>query len=390
MRFAPGSTQSLINPREISRVLVCRINSRIGNLAFLTPMLRLLWEALPNVRIDIATSCPQAPALLRGMPGVERILVFPQSTRRMIPDSLRALRQLRQVEYDLLIDPVPASSGSKLVRRFLRARHRIGLDTIRKPERCSNHGLTQVVRIVDHEEHRAQQPVSLLAHCLDLSSSCSRSGLPLRTLVEAPRLWLPLTGAEHQAGQVALETAAGAAALDRRVFGFFAHARGDKTVDAVWWRSFWQEFCALAPEAVPVEFLPCQQAEPVLPQHPALFVKDLRTLAAAMGHCRQFISADTGPMHLASSTAVPTLALFGRTDARLFRPRKFSDRAFELALCSPRFVARAAHARWLHALADIAWQERTQAVHLGFEVPDAINQPQHQVQGLGIEVEVFN
>jgi heptosyltransferase I len=43
----------------------------------------------------------------------------------------------------------------------------------------------------------------------------------------------------------------------------------------------------------------------------------VRALTATIAATRMFISADTGPMHLASSTAVPTVALFCASDPQL-------------------------------------------------------------------------
>jgi ADP-heptose:LPS heptosyltransferase len=47
---------------------------------------------------------------------------------------------------------------------------------------------------------------------------------------------------------------------------------------------------------------------------------DLLTAAACLSHARLFIGNDSGLMHLAAATGVPTLGLFGPSDERLYGP----------------------------------------------------------------------
>jgi ADP-heptose:LPS heptosyltransferase len=69
-----------------------------------------------------------------------------------------------------------------------------------------------------------------------------------------------------------------------------------------------------------------------------------------MGATRLFISADTGPMHLASSTSVPTVALFQATDPSLYGPLKATDLAIDITQSTPQLVAQRCQR---------IWQERT-------------------------------
>ena len=118
-----------------------------------------------------------------------------------------------------------------------------------------------------------------------------------------------------------------------------------------YWLKFWASFLQLAPEAVPVEFLPTPHATPVDPSFPALHVPRPRRLAAAMGQMCMFVSADAGPMHLASSTAVPTVALFCASEPELYGPLKPSDLALDAARHSPAMLARLCYEHWQHCRA---------------------------------------
>jgi ADP-heptose:LPS heptosyltransferase len=66
-----------------------------------------------------------------------------------------------------------------------------------------------------------------------------------------------------------------------------------------------------------------------------------------MAATRMFISADTGPMHLASSTAVPTVGLFCASNPLLYGPMKPVDLAINIADCTPDLVAQRCHRLWL-------------------------------------------
>jgi len=69
----------------------------------------------------------------------------------------------------------------------------------------------------------------------------------------------------------------------------------------------------------------------------------------AIAATRLFISADTGPMHLGSSTCVPTVALFQASDPTLYGPLKSSDVALNISHISPRDVAERCQRLWRDA-----------------------------------------
>lgn len=68
---------------------------------------------------------------------------------------------------------------------------------------------------------------------------------------------------------------------------------------------------------------------------------DVSALMGFMQHCKGFIANDTGPMHLARAAGVPTVAIFGSTDAGMFAWH--GHRALAAGLpCSPcSFYGRA-------------------------------------------------
>ena len=336
--IGPRMNFAELPPGDISSVLVCRINGRLGNTVLLTPLVRRIHELLPHASIDLALAYPQASELLERLPGVRRVITFPHGGRRLVRRYFGALRRLRGEQYDLVIDPVPESTSGRVALTLSRARYRVGFATDSQWA-----PLTHAVPEPDEPMHQAIQPVFLL---------CRAFGAPFdpRDL----RLSLCLPTAELAAGQTAVAQAVGHVMGDQSLaahtFGFFAHATAAKTIERGWWLAFWEAFLELQPDAVPVEFLPTPHSTPTDARFPSLHCPSTRALTAAISATRMFISADTGPMHLASATPVPTVALFRASDATFFRPLKPADLAIDIRQFTPRLIAERCQRVWRESI----------------------------------------
>ena len=172
---------------------------------------------------------------------------------------------------------------------------------------------------------------------------------------DAIRLWLPLTPQEVSAARSVVDaaiartgsgTSSPGPAMERPRVGYFAHATGLKALPAAWWAQFWRALRALHPELEPVEFLPAPSAAPTVPGFAALHLRSQRELAAAIATLQLFVSADAGPMHLASTTDTPTMGLFQVTDPVLYGPLKSTDRSIAVAQRAPEEVAAQVSAAW--------------------------------------------
>jgi len=329
------SVATRLEPREIHSVLIGRINGRLGNTLFLTPMIERLHALLPEAQIDIAVSYPHAATLLAGMPGVRQVILFPHKGRAIIAQYLRALRLLRTTNYDLAIDPTPFSTSGRLLLSATRARFRLGFNN---PSQWA--ALTHAIPLPRQTMHQGRQAAYLVATAL---------GAPWEP--DAIRLWLPLSAQEIAAGRVAIDTAlAGATPVatgaDRPRIGYFAHATGLKTLPPQWWSRFWTALLALHPELLPVEFLPATSALPTVPDFAALHLPSQRGLTAAIQTLGMFVSADAGPMHLASTTDTPTVGLFQVTDPTLYGPLKATDRSIMVGTLTPEEVAAQVSVAW--------------------------------------------
>ena len=326
-----------LDPREIRSVLISRLNGRLGNTLFLTPMIERLHALLPAAQIDLAVSYPNAVTLLAGMPGVRQVILFPHKGRGIITGYWRALRQLRALHYDLAVDPTPFSTSGRLLLSLTRARFRLGFEV---PSQWAP--LTHAVPMPAQAMHQGRQCAFLVATALGATWE-----------PDAVRLWLPLAPRELDAARMAVDAALARAGTVRegpRV-GYFAHATGLKLLPREWWAKFWTALLALHPELVPVEFLPATSAALTVPGFAGLHLHSQRELTAAIATLQLFVSADAGPMHLASTTDTPTMGLFKVTDPVLYGPLKSTDRSFGVAQRTPEEAAAQVSAAWRDSVA---------------------------------------
>ena len=337
--FGPRRFATTLSLDGIQSILICRINGRMGNTLFLTPLIRHLHQLLPQASIDLALAYAKGPELLGDMPGVRHVYLFPHKTDRMVRRFLGALYSLRKIRYDLAIDPVPESNSGRVVMTLCRAQRRLGFVMSRQWA-----PLTHAVAPPREVMHQAAHPVYLIDQVI---------GRPY--LADGVRLSLPLREDELAAGREIVERAAnvssGLAATS--VIGFFAHAAGYKMLGRDWWMQFWNEFTALEPSAMPLECLPSSGYEPTLDRFPGFHVPSPRALSAAIAAMRVFVSTDTGPMHLASCTDVPTVALFRASDPLQYGPLKSNDVSIDVGTTSAAEAAKICLSVWRDAVQSV-------------------------------------
>jgi heptosyltransferase-3 len=333
--FGARDYATSLAPDQVSTILICRINGRIGNTLFLTPLIRYLHQLLPHAAIDLALAYPAAAELLRGLPGVRRIIVLPHRQPLQIGRYLAALRSLRACRYDLAIDPTEFSTSSRVMLALTRSRYRLGFASSGQWA-----PLTHAVPLPLQAMHQAVRPLYLPHRIFGAEFE-----------PQAVRLWLPLPHDELAEGRRLIGQAIGAERVSTpsNAFSFFAHAANLKLIDRTWWLAFWDAFLALEPRAIPVEFLPSATQAPTDGRFASLHVRSTRGLTAAIAATRMFISTDTGPMHLASTTAVPTVGLFLASDPGLYGPLKPQDLGINISRHSPRQVAQVCQRLWISA-----------------------------------------
>jgi heptosyltransferase-3 len=295
----------------VRKVLLVRPNFRMGNLLITTTALPILRANFPRAQIDML--CPKNfKSLLNSHPDVDQIHAFSRAALFNPIRLWRLMRRIRREEYDLVIDGTMTGSAALLVRwtgGWMRLgsgppiRHFAYTSVVPEPPR-------QLWRVEAMREY-------------------FRS-MGLRVPRDAA-MRVHLTRAEQERAQTRWQRM-GHGDGDR-VTGVFVGARGDK----FWPAERWAELITrLWERRAPGEGLivfhgneeieRIETIESLIPDDvPVSYSKNLRQFAALVARCRQFISCDTGPMHLACALGVPVVSLFFRKSWTRFAPQRPQD-----------------------------------------------------------------
>jgi ADP-heptose:LPS heptosyltransferase len=327
-RVTRAARMARLDPAAIRRIVVVRMNSRLGNTLATTALLSALHDTVPHASIDVLTTYADAAELLPGLPGVGNVMVLSNRGWRRLGATFKVLRALRATQYDLALDPVANSLGGRLALSLCRARWRLGFS-----------GDSQWLHLDFAAElppglrHEVLRPLALLQQAFGYE-------------VEPGRVRMRVANSERElevGAQLLSQRLAHATRQpppDSTVIAFFASARGQKNLGMQWWRDFWREYLVLKPDTAPLEVLPNTDHAPVDADFATIHCPSPRELAAAISSVNAFFSADTGPMHLASAAGVPTIAFFNRTHPAVFGPIGTQDVAMIVNGMTPQEVAR--------------------------------------------------
>lgn len=308
-----------------ARILVCRVNKRLGNTVLLTPLLQSLAATFPQARIDVLVQGRFNGVLLANLPGINRVHEVPVEPWPLLRRILPLIRHLRRQRYDLAVDPNNHSTSNRVAMACSGARHRLGFAG---PDQWL--ALTHAAAFPEQETHTGRQPLHLLSALEDA---------PIRRVAHAR---VGLTDDQRTRATNRLRTALGGLP-DGPLIGFFADATGGKQLPGDWWQAWCAAVFEQAPDVTLVQIV--RPGDPALtPRATPVGTEDLGELAAIIEQMAGFAAADSGPMHLASATGVPLLGLFQATPPERFAP--LGDRC--ITLTAP--VEPAAAARKLLAL----------------------------------------
>ncbi len=302
-RSKPGGP---IDASQLRKVLVVRIDPRVGDVLLTTPLLRALRQGLPSARIDLLLAAGKQP-LVEGL--ADRLIPFAKRDFFCHPLRFwRAIRKLRSARYDAVIEAAhwhAFSFTSSWLTQATRAPIRIGHD-----RGLSRRFLTHAVA---KDKGNAREVPSKLELLVPLG--IAPAGEALETSVDR--------GAPVEEKLAALRALAGgrpwaainpgARKANRRWspegFGRLA-ARLDAELDiapiALW---------GPGEKAIAEAVVAASRGRARLaPQ------TDLAELAAAFRHSALAVANDTGPMHLAVATGAKVLAVLTFEDGPRWTP----------------------------------------------------------------------
>ena len=308
LRFvSPKPSSKQVNKNEIKRIFVVRINYRIGNMLFTTPMIQQLQREFPNAKIDVMVGAPFTKVLFSGFENVKNVYDFPRELLKKPLQMMRYVRRLRNQEYDIVFNINGGSTSDRIATLLARSKYKVAF--------CNEDSFTPVNRCVKREDlqidHEALKPLELLKIC----------GIkPDYDL----KLSIALSGEEQEWGRAELVRLT--EGKKGRKIGIFRNARYDKKLPDNFWKELTQKLQEQSEEPIIfIDILSPDIPARLTPDMLEYAQKDLRKLAAFMAGLDAFVCGDTGPMHLASASGVPTIALFKTTAPHLYGTLKESD-----------------------------------------------------------------
>ena len=297
---------------SIRRILLVRMNFRMGNALLTLPAIAAVKTTFPHAEIDFLGS-PISALLFRDQ-SLHRHYVAPRRFPRLLWEYPRLLRQLRAQRYDLLVDVSCSQSGAAMfVIGLSGARIRAGLAG--RADRVLN------VRVAKLRYRNKYQKMTEFLGRLNFSGI-------------APVGALALSSEERKRGHNRLETLG--VGKNGRIVGVFI---GGRKLRRKRWpaENFLHIIGGLKQHGYDVVvFLGPEEADMVEPfksaldrQTPLVFEPEVRTFAAIVSHLDLFVSCDSGPMHLACALGVRVVAIFQPGLARRWGPPANAARIVE-------------------------------------------------------------
>ena len=289
---------SKIDKKNIRRILVTRPNHRLGNQLLLSPFLQTLESEFPNTRIDLLVNGGLSKVIFENYRSVDHIYSLPKKPFKHLPEYIKTSCKIISSRYDIAIVGNDNSNSSRIFTKLSRADFKIF-----NPEKN-----TKV------SDHIAKKPIDILIFFLYNKKS----------ITHYPKLDIKLTAKEKRIGN---EIISSLFAESKNTIAIFTNATADKKHSRQWWNRFCSKLEERLPNVNILEILPKENISQVDFQYRSYLSTDIREMAAIIENCSIFIGADSGVMHLATSTSTPTFGLFnGSSKPEVYRP--FGDHKY--------------------------------------------------------------
>ena len=280
---------------------------RLGDLMLTTPAIAALRERLPGSQITLAVS-HECESLLPAIQGLRNTLL----TKRGLRD-LSTWMQIRRAGFDCVID-FTRNDRSAWLTVLSAAPRRIVSDRLKIKSKFRARVYNEFVDCAMKQMHTVDYGLALL------------QPLGISAAANDPVLDLPAPAKERAATIVRDQ-------IRSRPFAIF-HP-GSARAEKFWEPERWSQIIDFAATELGLFPVLSGGASNLERAHLAAVREKLHTavldlsgqldllvLAALVEHARLLVTVDSAPMHLASATGTPQVALFGPTNPFHWRPRK--------------------------------------------------------------------
>lgn len=297
-----GKSHAVVDKKKdviIKRILITRPNHRLGNLLLITPLVQEVSQVFPDSKVDLFVKGGVSPSIFKNYKNIGRIIQLPKKPFSNIFKYLKGWILLRARKYDLVINSTTGSSSGRLSTLFARSAYKFFGDLDEEVQaRHPDYG------------HLAKNSIYNLRNYLSKLGYCENSSA-------IPNLDLKLDPAEVAVGKEQLYNLTH---NDRDTICLFTNATGEKCYTAAWWAKFYEILQRNFPSYNIIELLPVENISKLNFKIPHFYSTDIREMGGLIANVALFIAADSGVMHLASASGVPTIGLFSVTDEHVYSP----------------------------------------------------------------------
>lgn len=325
--------------RNIKKILLIRLRS-IGDIVLCGPAFEAIRSGYPSAEITCVVD-DLFEDLVHGNPNIDRVLSFRKGLRgiRRVASNLQLFYRVFRTRFDLVVDFHGGPKGALLTGVSM-APYRVG-----QKHRTRN-WVFNITEIPGEDPHSLDNGLKL-TRALGLPDPPEiRFYLPHSKTAEAD-IERDLTGRGIGASEFTVMIHPGARVWFKR----WPNENLYRVVD--WLRKEYNATVVVAGNALDREELDGFREKFGGEVH--LFPDlSLLHLIALIRKCRLFIGNDSGPMHLAAVLGIPTIALFGPSDPRIWGPRGdgpkkvFQAGGFECMPCDQKNCVRLGDHCMLH------------------------------------------
>ncbi len=304
-----NSNKIIDDPAKIKQILICRPNARLGNLLLITPLIKEVSAAFPDAKIDLFVKGGLMPIILKNYNQIGEIIVLPKKPFSSLLAYLKVWHKIERKKYDLAINVDKDSSSGRLAVEVSHAAFKFYGDDLNESESKAKDYL-----------HIAKYPVYNFRNFLK-SVSVETNNLPISEMD------LKLDATELAQGQEILNDKFG---NQKPTIAIFTYATGDKCFSEFWWNDFYELLKKKYDRDYNIlEILPVENVSQIQFKATSFYSKEIREIASVLANTEIFIGADSGIMHLANASHIPTVGLFSGLNLQKYQPYGFGSVAID-------------------------------------------------------------
>ena len=295
--------EQFIDPKEVKTILIIRPNYRIGNLLFLTPLINELEKNMPQAKIDIIVGMRLAGKILEPLPNVDKVIDIPRKLLLHPLELLNYIKQTRAKKYDVALNISGGSTSTQIVTALVKAHYKASFYS---DKLWADFTHVQERGTLSHKHMGLESLEFLRFFNIPIPSYATLDikNTP-QELIQAKNELHTLLKQNHYSEKT-------------QTIALFRNARFDKKIEDSWWSQWVEQLLELNDNLVIIDILSPDIPTPLNDKVLSYGTKELRLLGAFFKTTTLYVSADTGPMHLAVASGAKVLALFNKTDAQVY------------------------------------------------------------------------